>query len=472
MVAPQVARPVSPNKAARPEGVPAKVVLTDRAIKAWPAASNGRRYLVWDAAQPCLAIRITSTGAKSFVVIRRRPGDRDPLTAVLGSYPAVTLKDAREEASKALKLIVGGKSPGEARAEERRQQARKKADTFGAAVEVFLDGLQNEGLRSFRDVEGPLRREFLGQTCKVEVVAGKRVARWEDRRDPVWRDRPIVGIKRADVVERLDVVKRRGGKHAARHALSAVRKFFNWCADGERFGVQTAPTAGVKDGTFAIRGKDLKRTRVLNDSELRDVWQAAGELGYPFGSVVQLLMISGQRVGDISETRWSSEIDLNAATLVVPPERYKTNTAQEVPLPPLAVEILRAVPRFTGPFVFTTTAGVRPINMGSKAKGYIDAAIAQRRRERGDEPMPDWVFHDLRRTVRTRLVSDLGVDAFIAERVIGHTLPGLHGVYDQGTHRTQKRAALEAWAKALTLIVEPPPAAPGKVVSIGREGRR
>jgi integrase len=419
--------------------------------------------------QPHLGLRITSTGAKSFVVMHRRPGDRDPVTAVLGSYPTIALKRAREDASEALQLIVNGKSPGEAKAEERRAQARKRRDRFACACEAFLDDLKRGGLRSIADLEGSLRREFLGQACKVIVEDGKRITRWEDRRDPAWRDKPIAGIKRGDIIERLDAIKRRGGKYAARHALAAVRRLFGWCVDGERFGVEVNPALGVKDRTIGVRGKDLKRTRVLNDVELRDVWEAAGELGFPAGTVVQLLMITGQRLNDIGSAR-RSEIHLDAAMLVVPPERYKTGVAQEVPLPPLAVDLLRAVPRFTGPFIFTTCAGVKPINMGSKVKDAIDAEIAQRRQERDDEPMPDWVFHDLRRTVRTRLVSDLGVDAFVAERTIGHALPGLHGVYDQGKHRTQKADALTRWATALALIVEPS-AAPAKVIPIQSKRR-
>jgi len=89
-------------------------------------------------------------------------------------------------------------------------------------------------------------------------------------------------------------------------------------------------------------------------------------------------------------------------------------------------------------------------------KNRLDKAIAERR---GAEPMAPWVLHDLRRTVRTRLVSDLKVEAFIAERVIGHALAGLHAVYDQGSHRDQKRDALDRWAAALAIIVgiAPPP---------------
>lgn len=86
-------------------------------------------------------------------------------------------------------------------------------------------------------------------------------------------------------------------------------------------------------------------------------------------------------------------------------------------------------------------------------------AIAERRKKATGEPMPPWVLHDLRRTVRTRLVSDLGIEAYIAERVIGHALPGLHALYDQGSHRDQKRDALDRWADALAVIVgaAPPP---------------
>jgi hypothetical protein len=88
-------------------------------------------------------------------------------------------------------------------------------------------------------------------------------------------------------------------------------------------------------------------------------------------------------------------------------------------------------------------------------KARLDATISHQRTKHGKQPMAHWVLHDLRRTVRTRLTSDLDVDAFTAERVIGHALPGLHGVYDQGAHRNQKRAALEKWEAYLLAIVDP-----------------
>ena len=192
---------------------------------------------------------------------------------------------------------------------------------------------------------------------------------------------------------------------------------------------------------------------MLDDAELRDVWHAAEGLHYPFGPLVQVLLLTGQRLNDIARARWS-EID-SEHVLTVPPERYKTGIGQQVPLPPRAIAILGEVPRFQGTYVFTTTAGAKPVNGFSNCKGKIDAIISQQREQDGRERMPPWVLHDLRRTVRTRLVGDCGVEAFIAERVIGHTLPGLHGVYDQGTHLPQKRDALARWERRLLAIVEP-----------------
>jgi len=210
----------------------------------------------------------------------------------------------------------------------------------------------------------------------------------------------------------------------------------------------------VRDKTIGLSGKDLKRKRVLADDELRDVWQAAAGQGYPYGNLVQLLMLTGQRLNDVACAR-RAEIDLKRGVLMVPPERYKTGVAQEVPLTPKAVELFRASMKFGESFVFSTTGGARPISGLSKMKERLDQAIARRREEVGAGPMPAWVLHDLRRTLRTRLTSDIDVDAFIAERVIGHALPGLHGVYDQGAHRDQKRRALEKWEARLLSIVEP-----------------
>jgi integrase len=219
----------------------------------------------------------------------------------------------------------------------------------------------------------------------------------------------------------------------------------------------------------------LRRTRVLDDAELRDVWRATESLGYPFGPLIRLLMPTGQRVNDIARAKWSEITD--DGVLIVPPQRFKSGVAQLVPLPSRAVAILDALPRFTQPFIFTSTVGARPVTGFSNAKVRLDAAIAEQRAQDGRDPMSPWVLHDLRRSCRTRLVGDCGVEAYIAERVLGHSLPGLHGVYDQGTHLNAKRIALAAWERRLLSMVEPsdstaPSVVPMEELDRRRKGRR
>ena len=180
---------------------------TDRELKALekkPAAA-GTRYIVWDKIQPYLGVRVTATGARSFVVIRRMPGERNPVTHVLGSYPALTLETARKDAVDALSAMVSGKHPKEIEAEQHRAAAKKRRDTFAAAAEAFFYDEKTKGLRFVGDTEAVLRREFLGQTWKhVKKKDGGREIEWQNGREPIWRDRPIVDITHRDVVERLD----------------------------------------------------------------------------------------------------------------------------------------------------------------------------------------------------------------------------------------------------------------------------
>ncbi len=265
-----------------------KVVLTDRGLQALNPAPEGKRYIIWDAQQPHLGVRVTEKGAVSFIVVRRRPGQRDPDTHVLGRYPAVTLKQARDATPAILTLLTQGKRPREVEAERQREEERKRRDTFVSAIATFNEDKTLAGLRSGRGTEDTLRREFLGEKWKRVQRTTERdgelvtewVKEWSEGPDQIWRKKPVNQITRRDVIERLDEIKKRGGKHAARHALGAIRKFFNWCAEGERFGIEISPCVNIRDKTLGISGRDLRRKRVLSDAELSDVWTAVEGLGY------------------------------------------------------------------------------------------------------------------------------------------------------------------------------------------------
>ena len=409
---------------------------------------------------------MTDKGHRSFVVVRRRPGDEQPFTHVIGSYPAVALVDARKQTPVALTAINAGDTPEDAARERQRLAARNRKDTFAGVAEDFIklhvNAKGEDRLRRAKEYEALVRRELI------------------DR----WGKRPVTSIDRRDVMEMLDDIKSRS-TYAAHHTFAAARKLFNWAIDRDTYGLEQNPCSLIR-AKKAI-GKTKKRSRVLTDDELRLVWEAtklqgnenasAAQRNYPFGSLIQNLLLTGQRLREIANARWD-EIDLDAATLTVSGDRMKSKRDHVVPLTPRAVALLTAAPRFKeGAFVFTTTMGKRPVSGFSKVKDRLDATIASLvAKTKQKRAIPSFTLHDLRRTVRTRL-STLGVTPFIAELVIAHTQGGVHEVYDLHTYDGEKRDALQRWEKLLLSIVEPPRDATakklddGKVVPMRKRGR-
>ena len=186
------------------------------------------------------------------------------------------------------------------------------------------------------------------------------------------------------------------------------------------------------------------------------IWRATSEeqgLGYPLAPFVRTLILTGQRLREVADAKWS-EFDLEGRLWTIPAERMKGDSAHEVPLSEPVMRLLEELPRGRGPYVFSTTDGARPISGFSKAKARLDRAL-------GD--MAAWRFHDLRRSVRTGL-GGLPVPTKVAELVIAHAQPGLHKVYDLHRYRDEKRKALDLWASRLLAIVKPDP--PGNLVHL------
>jgi integrase len=263
-------------------------------------------------------------------------------------------------------------------------------------------------------------------------------------------DRPIASITREDVVLLIDAIARKPAPYLAHVVLGHARSLFNWAINRGTYGLETSPCDRIKPA--ALIGPKEARQRVLSDAELVALWKATEVLGYPFGPLYQLLLLTGARKSEVSDARWS-EFDLAKKIWTVPPERFKSNATHLVPLSDAAVAIIEALPRFTkGDHLFSTTYGEKPISGFSKGKDRLDRLMAERP---GSAPTP-WVIHDIRRTVRTRLAS-LRVPDLVAEMVIGHGRKGLQRVYDQHTYEIEMREALELWAARLRDIVTPPP---------------
>ncbi len=243
-------------------------------------------------------------------------------------------------------------------------------------------------------------------------------------------------MTRADVVELLDRVEDDSGFYTANRVLAAVRKLFNWLLV-ERGELDTTP---IVPGM--ARGKEVKRERTLNDEEIKAVWDA--DLGYPFGPFIRALLATGQRLREVATMRWQ-DLDLEARVWTLPPEMTKAGRKHEVPFSELALEILGALPRFSGPYVFSTTGGEKPISGFSRAKKRADLFSG----------VSSWRFHDLRRTAGTGMAR-LKVPKEIRGRVLNHAQKrDVTDTYDTYEYLTEKRHALDTWAQKLTSIIRP-----------------
>jgi integrase len=402
-------------------------LLTDRTLKGLKPAAAGKRVVLWDSVVPSLCVRVTDTGAASFNVMRRLKGDKGPpIRRKIGiawrvPFPAgqplpYSLSAARDDARAAILDISRGIDPKAAREAAQEAEAQSVRQTFAAvAKEFLLDHVA--GLRSAREVEAAFKNELI----------------------PVFGKRSITDISDADIVRLLkSVAKTR--PYMARHLFAYLSKFYRWSLAQRCYGLTVSPCAALS--ARDLLGKFNPRTRTLNDSEIAALWRATAGMRYPAGPFVHLLLLTGQRLREVAQMAWS-EVDLAKGIWTIPAERMKADAPHVVPLAPEAVALLESLPRYAGPFVFSTS-GSRPISDFSRIKEKLDALMPE---------VGPWRFHDLRRSMRTGL-SALRIADTVSELCIAHAQKGLHRVYDQHSYFDEKRHAFAAWANRVLSIVE------------------
>jgi integrase len=405
-----------------------KINLTDRTITALKPAPLGTRVDHMDTTVPGFGVRVTDkadakgkAAQRTFILVARFPGSKNPTRRSLGEHGKLSLEDARKKARQWHELIAKGIDPQTVVEQERAAHRERQANTFGAVAEDFIKRHLKEKRRAVR-TEREIRTELIAR----------------------WRDRPVTEITRNDVVRLIDAIVDRGAKTHAHNIFGHARTIFNWAIDRGVYGLEHSPCDRVRPSTLI--GEKAIRTRVLDDHEIKAIWKAAIAVGYPHGPLAQLLILTGGRLTEVAEARWQ-EFDLEGRRWVVPAARFKSNSEHLVPLSSEAMTVLTALPRFSG-YLFSATHGTKALRGFSNSKYRLDALTGL------TQP---WTFHDLRRTVRTRL-SALRVPEPVAEMIIGHAKRGLARVYDQHQYEPEMREALEAWSHRLRDIVEPPPA--------------
>jgi integrase len=384
--------------------------LTARTIEAIKPGKTRRE--IPDALLPGLYLVLQPSGARSWAV-RYRSGGR-PRKHTLGSYPAIDLKNARDLASNALRAAAEGGDP----AREKALRRTIVPDTVEAVVSRFIE-LHCRRANRPRTIEGTQ------QLLDLHVL-------------PRWRRRLIKDITRRDILDLLDAVVESGRPVAANRVLTAIRKLFNWAI--ERDIIPASPCAGVKKPT-----PEQSRDRVLADSELRAVWLAADKLGGPFGALVKLLTLTGQRRDEVARLEWS-EINLKAGLWTLPKARSKNGEPHDIPLSGQAIAILQSLPRIGDRFALTTNGETPSSNYG-KNKKRLEMLLPP--------DMPAFRLHDIRRSVASGMAR-LGVNLPTIEKCLNHTsgsFGGIVSVYQRYDFSSEKRKAFEAWGSYVADLV-------------------
>jgi integrase len=252
----------------------------------------------------------------------------------------------------------------------------------------------------------------------------------------------------------LDKVEDEAGPVQADRVRAYLRKALSWYA--ERDDEFNLHAVFVRVGNRA-NPKERARTRVLSNDELRIIWPLLDRSG-TFGALVKALLLTAQRRDEVAKMRWR-EIGEDAIW-TIPAERYTTKRPNHVPLSDAAMAVIAAQPRIEGcDFVFASSRGT-PFSAFGKSKSRLDRLVLRKlqKRENNDgkaSAIPNWTLHDLRRTAKT-LMTRAGVRPDISERVLGHVIRGVEGVYDRHSYSDEKRDALERLANLIDSILKSP----------------
>ncbi len=391
--------------------MPKRKLTSPMVEKIHPPARAGR-VEYWDTVLPGFHLRVTKGGAKTFALMTRLRGKQIRVT--IGQAGVLSLAVARDKARDALAKVDKGEDPRE----ERRQFQTPPSDLVEHVVADFI------------------KRHVRAKTRKRSAEDTERYFR--NHVLPRWSGRSIKAIRRQDVLDMLDDIVDDGKPVAANRALAVVSKMFNWCAG--RGIIDASPVAGIERPS-----EEVERDRVLTDDEIAALWGAWDNMGFPFGAISKMLLVTGQRRNEAANMRWS-DIDLDDALWTLPREITKGARSHEVPLAPLAVELLGSLPRIgENDFVFGTgRRGDKP------PSGFSDAKI------RADQwsGVKGWVLHDLRRTVGTGMAR-LGIADQTISRVLNHAEGGVTKIYKRYSYLDEKRGALDAWARKLESILRP-----------------
>lgn len=359
-----------------------------------------------DRSCPCLHLRVSNRGVKSFSAMIRVNGRLQRRT--IGRYPTVSLAEARAATLELQRIASEGADPRQPEASAQREL------TFKQLVDKYYELHLEPNTRSAADIRGSLLHPRLRH----------------------FFTRHGSSICKAEIIQVLDELVAAGTPQAAVNILRRLRMLFNWAVDRDL--LPSNPTQRIRQPA-----KTVERDRVLSDAEIAALWRATWQLPTPYGEMYRMFFLTGQRRSEVSTMRWE---ELSGALWTIPRGKVKKDRAHTVPLTATALNVLaglKALPQLEdGGFVFSTTGGKSASSNFHKVKCDLDELSC----------VSGWTIHDIRRTVRSRL-AELGVPREVARKVLNHEDGKVDRIYNRHEYLAEKREALSRWEHALQTLL-------------------
>jgi integrase len=363
--------------------------LTDITIRSLKAPQEGA-VIFHDDHIPGFGVRVSKGGTKSFVltygVLRARE--------TLGRAGVVSLHHARAEAKRRLAEYTLGRE-------------RPRSMRWQDAVEEYLaEVAAKRKPRTHQSYQYSLGRHFKYGATKLSELTSREIHKSLDRLKSTPSEQ--------------------------QHAFVALRAFMRWAYRKHYF--DRNPIERMRPPHSYIA-----RQRVLTNEELKLIWNAAGDSA--FGRIVKLLVLTGQRVGEISNLTGAM---VGEDTITLPSWLTKNSREHRFPLGCLAKTVLN--PPHSDSHIFTAHDGKKRFNSIPTCKRRLD--------ERSG--VSDWRLHDLRRTFASGLAA-IGVQSPVIERLLNHvsgSFGGIVGVYQRYDFMPEMRLAIELWEQQVTRIVD------------------
>jgi integrase len=372
------------------------VTLTDLTLRTLRPVA-GRQVIYVDKALKGFGVRVSEKGAMSYVLTYGVNRQR----VKIGDVGIIKLAEARSEAKRILaELTLGTRT--------------EPNSTFSAALTIFLENSEKRNKpRTAKDYKRLLNRHFL----------------------PLLGRKQLADITTHDIAKIIDQLLKTPSECS--HAFVAIKIFFRWVL--RRRLIKSSPCEALQGPT-----KPVARDRVLTSDELKQVFSQARIHGFPFGTVLQFLILTGQRRTEIGSLKWAW-IDSEKRTITLPASVTKNKREHRFPYSDMLARVLDGIPR-TSEYLF---AGSR--NAGLPISGWSNFKAAFDKR---CEIAP-WSLHDLRRTFATNLAA-IGVRLEVTEKLLNHvsgSFGGIVGIYQRHGFQAEMRDAVERYEKHLATLV-------------------